>query len=254
MSKPDFLIIGAAKSGTTTLLSELKKHPDIFMKNNEVHYFTHEYEKGADWYALQFGFPDKVQGEKSTSYLYEKSCYQRIFKYKPEMKLIVLLREPVKRAFSNWNMRHIQGRLLKQTVAFNSFSGLSIENIGFSHLFDYYTSCNFEKNRHLQPLDIFERSLYIDQIQHLLAYFKPEQLLILISEHYFKNPESELKKVSQFLNIGEFEKDEHPWKRKSQYPVKLDEKVDKELYEFYKPYNERLYDFLGFEIPEWKRK
>lgn len=253
MSRPDFLILGAAKSGTTTLINELKNHPEVFTPGVELNYFSHQFTKGADWYNSIFKFPGKVQGEKSTSYFYEKPCHERIFKHNPEMKLIVLLREPVKRAFSNWNMRHVQGRLLKQAYKFNKSAGQPIENIGFSHLFKYYLACNSEVNRHPEPLDIFERGLYIDQIQHLLQYFKREQLLVLIAEAYFGNPAQALDTVSHFLDIATFPSGTHLWERKSDYPIKLDDTVAQGIHQFYKPYNERLFDFLGFEIPEWKR-
>jgi hypothetical protein len=252
MSIPDFLILGAAKSGTTTLIYELKNHPDVFTPGSELNYFTQQFTKGAEWYNSIFKFPEKVQGEKSTSYFYEKPCHERIFKHNPEMKLIVLLREPVKRAFSNWNMRHVQGRLLKQAYKFNKSTGQPIENIGFSHLFKYYLACDSEVNRHLEPLDIFERGLYIDQILHLLKFFHREQLLVLIAEDYFKNPVVAMEKVSQHLDICAFPKGGNLWVRKSDYPIKLDDKVAFEIHQYYKPYNERFFDFLGFEIPDWK--
>lgn len=253
MSAPDFLILGAAKSGTTTLINELKNHPDVFTPGIELNYFTHHFTKGSDWYNSIFKFPDKKQGEKSTSYFYEKPCHERIFDHNPEIKLIVLLREPVKRAFSNWNMRHLQGRLLKQAYKFNKSAGQPIENIGFSHLFKYYMDCNSDVNRHQEPLDIFERGLYIDQILHLLKFFHQDQLLVLIAEDYFKNPGAALEKISRHLDICEFPEGGRCWERKSDYPVKLNEKVAQEIHQFYKPYNERLFDFLGFEIPEWER-
>ncbi len=253
MSKPDFLILGAAKSGTTTLIFELKNHPDVFTPGNELNYFTQQFTKGTEWYQSIFKFPEKVQGEKSTSYFYEKSCHERIFNHNPDFRLIVILREPVKRAFSNWNMRHVQGRLLKQAYKFNKSAGQPIENIGFSHLFKYYLACNSEVNRHQEPLDIFERGLYIDQILHLLKFFNREQLLVLIAEDYFKTPGTALEKVSSHLNISAFPEMDHLWERKSNYPIKLDQKVAQEIHQFYKPYNERLFGFLGFEIPKWKR-
>jgi len=253
MSTPDFLILGAAKSGTTTLIHELKNHPHVFTPGYEVNYFTQKYTKGAQWYNALFNFPDKIQGEKSTSYFYEKPCHERISEHNPTIKLIVLLREPVNRAFSNWNMRHVQGRLLKQAYKFNKSAGQPIENIGFSHLFKYYLACNSEVNRHQEPLDIFERGLYIVQILHLLKFFHRDQLLVLIAEDYFKNPGAALEKVSRHLNICVFPEGGNLWVRKSDYPIKLDDTVAQGIHQFYKPYNERLFDFLGFDIPEWKR-
>jgi hypothetical protein len=253
MASPDFLILGAAKSGTTSLLEDLKNHPEVSAHRFEINYFTHQFDKGAEWYNSIFKFPEKIQGEKSTSYFYERLCHERIFKHNPDVKLIVILREPVKRAFSNWNMRHVQGRLLKQSFKFNKSAGQPIENIGFSHLFKYYMDCDSEFNRHLEPLDIFERGLYIEQIQHLLQFFDREQLLVLIAEEYFKNHGAVLEKVSRHLGISVFPEGVHHWERKSDYPIKLDEKVALEIHRFYQPFNERLFDFLGFEVKEWKR-
>lgn len=249
---PDFLVIGAAKSGTTSLITDMRKHPEIFTPGIEVNFFSQYFDKGADWYRAKFRFPDKIQGEKSTSYLYDTRCHERIFNHNPEMKLIILLREPVKRAFSNWTMRHVQHRLLMQADIFNLANPSKIENIGFSHLFNHYLTCNSQPFSFQEPMDIFKRSLYIDQIDHLLNFFRRDQILIIISESFFNHPEKELKRLSQFLNISDFVTDNLAWKRKLEYPVKLDEKVAHEIYQYFEPYNERLFKLLGFDIPEWR--
>jgi len=250
---PDFLVIGAAKSGTTSLISDIRKHPDIFTPGIEVNYFTRFYDNGPDWYNTIFKESTKIQGEKSTPYLFVKQCHQRIYDHNPAIKLIILLREPVKRAFSNWTMRHVQHRLLNQADIFNQSNPNKIENIGFFHLFNHYLSCHTDPCSFREPLDVFSRGLYIDQIEHLLKYFKRGQVLILISENYFNNPEFELKKVYRFLNVDDFPIKTLSWKRKMEYPLTLDDKVAQEVYQFYKPYNERLFEFLGFEIPQWQR-
>jgi hypothetical protein len=163
------------------------------------------------------------------------------------------MREPVKRAYSNWMMRQAQNRLIWQTHLFNTHNKVGISNMGFSSLFEYYRSCTSDMVRHQQPLDIFERSQYVQQIEKLLKYFHRDQLLILIAEHYFSNPTEELAKVSRFLNIGDFPAGETSWKRKSSYPIKFKENEAEEMYLFYKPFNDRLFNFLGYEIPEWKK-
>ncbi len=248
---PDFLVIGAAKSGTTSLISDLRKHPGIFTPGTEVNYFSRYYDNGPDWYKAIFKAPEKIQGEKSTTYLYYPACHERIFKHNPEIKLIIILREPVKRAFSNWNMRFVQNRLLSQAHLFNQSYTNKIENIGFSQLFYHYLSSNALPCRFNEPLDIFSRGLYIDQIEHLMQFFKRDQVLILISEYYFAQPVKVLKTVSEFLNVAHFNSEKSSWKRKTEYTKKPDEKLVREIYQFYKPYNERLFNFLGFEIPEW---
>ncbi len=251
---PDFLIIGAAKSGTTSLIADLKSHPEIFTPGYEIEYFSYNHDMGDDWYRSVFTEDEKVQGEKSPSYLFETGCHERIFRYHPGMKLIVLLREPVQRAFSNWTMRqHVQHRLLKQSHEFNQRNPVSILNIGFSSLFEYYRSCPSDIIRRQRPLDIFERSLYLPQIQSILNYFQRDQLLILIAEHYFSDPARELQKICRFLNIGDFRNNDPVWKRKTDYRIKMNESDPKEMQRFYKPYNEALFDFLGYEIAEWNK-
>ena len=103
-----------------------------------------------------------------------------------------------------------------------------------------------------EPLDIFERGLYIEQIENLRSIFPDEQLLVLISERYFDHPAETLGKVSRFLNIGDFPEEGHAWKRKTEYPVKLDAGVAMQIREFYKPFNDRLFEFSGGEIEEWR--
>ena len=249
---PDFLIAGAAKSGTSSLIADLKQHPDVYSPGVELDYFSSFYTKGVDWYCSQFTHPEKVQGEKSTSYLYQTRCHQRIYDHNPRMKLIVLLREPVRRAFSNWTMRYNQGRLLMQAHLYNSKKQPAIENVGFSNLFSHYLSCGSDSSRKREPLDIFERGCYMEQIDSLRAVFPDEQLLFLISERYFEHHDETLRKVSRFLNIGEFPRGFQAWRRKTEYSVKLDEAVALQIRQFYKPFNERLFEFLGEEIEEWR--
>jgi hypothetical protein len=252
MPTPDFLIIGAAKSGTTSLISDIRNHPDVYAHAHEINYFSHHIDLGNVWYESLFTFQGKVQGEKSTSYMYEKHSHELIFHHNPGMKLIMILREPVKRAFSNWTMRFNQSRLLKQADTFNKRYHTKIDNIGFSHLYRDYLTLRTDEIRIHEPLDIFERGLYIEQIDHLLRFFPPVQMLVLISEQYFHQPEVALKKVSRFLEIGDFPDGQATWKRKTEYPIHLDERLSEELQRFYEPYNKRLFEFMGAKIDEWK--
>ena len=107
MTKPDFLIIGTQRGGTTTLFSLLSAHPGIFMpEEKEVHYFDLNYQKVIDWYTEKFSTSVKastaITGEASPYYLYHPHVPARVAKDLPEVKLIVLLRDPVDRAYSNY--------------------------------------------------------------------------------------------------------------------------------------------------------
>lgn len=248
---PEFLIIGAAKSGTTSLITDLRHHPEVCTPGVEVNYFSHFYDKGEDWYRSRFSQPQLVCGEKSTSYLYDRSCAGKIYQYNPAMKLIILLREPVKRAYSNWTMRRVQNRLLNQADHFNSRSQYRITNLGFRHLFHDYLACQNEPARFYEPLDVFERSMYMAQISRFLEWFPRNQLLILIAERFFHAPADTLDCVSDFLGIGPFPQQLSAWKRKMEYPAPLDPETACEMHAFFQPFNRQLIDFLGEEIPEW---
>ncbi len=102
----DFLIIGAAKCATTWLQLSLSETPEIFMPSPELHFFSREYERGMVWYLKQFemGENSKLIGEKSNSYLTDPKAAERIAKHFPNVRLIVQLRDPVERAYSDYCM------------------------------------------------------------------------------------------------------------------------------------------------------
>ena len=108
--KPNFIDIGGQRCATTWIFNSLKKHPQVssnlFVK--EIHFFSYWYHKGYDWYESHFRHcsSDKLKGEFSTSYLYDLSAPKRVFKYNSDVKIIVCVRNPVDRAYSQhlWNI------------------------------------------------------------------------------------------------------------------------------------------------------
>ncbi len=113
----DFLVIGAQKSGTTTLADRLAADPGVHMPPAEVHYFTHRHDRGPDWYASTLaGAPaGALIGEKSPSYLTDPDAPARIVAALPDVRLVALLRDPVDRAYSHyWHNR----RLAKEHLGF----------------------------------------------------------------------------------------------------------------------------------------
>ena len=102
---PDFLGIGAQKAGTTYLYSLLSEHPQVFLSSpKELHFFSLHYQKGLAWYQDQFKFAatDKCCGEITPYYMFHPLASKRIRKHLPNVKLIVLLRDPVERALSQF--------------------------------------------------------------------------------------------------------------------------------------------------------
>lgn len=150
---PHFLIIGAIKAATTWVAWELQQHPNIFLPGPEPHYFTREFHRGPDWYSSFFAeaAPAQVRGEKTADYLANPDAAARIAAVLPEVPMIVQLRDPVERAYSDYCMLlrrgSISGRpeeyLDPATATFRRF----IDNgLYFSHLrrwFDHFDRDQF---------------------------------------------------------------------------------------------------------------
>ena len=108
MVKPNFIIIGA-QAGTNSFFNLLTNHPDIFIKGGETHFFDKPKNKKFDHstisnYEKSFKTNKTCVGEKTPSYYYLLFAIDRIHNHYPDIKLILILREPISRAFSQFNM------------------------------------------------------------------------------------------------------------------------------------------------------
>ena len=102
---PNFLYIGTSKAGSTWLYDVLNHHPDVFMAPGKgLYFFSAHYERGLDWYGSHFAAAagQRIRGEVSHGYLYDEKACERMAAMDPELKLMVCLREPVDRAFSEY--------------------------------------------------------------------------------------------------------------------------------------------------------
>jgi hypothetical protein len=221
---PDFIIIGAQRSGTSTLYEHITRHPDVhgaFRK--EVHYFDRHYDRGLSWYRACFpvsGFT----GEASPSYMFIPEIPERIVALLPNVKSIAILRNPIDRAYSAYN-RNV--RLRRETRPFPEAI------VGGPTL----------------PFKYLERGLYAEQLERWLKYFKREQLLVLSAEKFFADGPSVLGEVFKFLGLPAWSGDEtvKNWVAE-QYNYKYDDMdaaMRAKLTEHFQPHNERLYRLLG---------
>ena len=181
---PNFLVIGAQRSGTTWLDAALRAHPQIYLpeRRKEIHYFDEHYARGAAWYRDFFreaaGRPElKAIGEVTPRYLFDPLVPQRIAKDYPSMRLIAILRNPAERAYSQFGM-HV-GR---KGASGNDFKAFLQEN----------------------P-DAFDRGLYHAQLERYRSCFPASQMLVLIFEEVMSARDAALNQVCRFLELDEFD-------------------------------------------------
>ena len=180
---PNFIIIGAAKSATTTLTTILPQHPDFFIsKPKEPKFFGRYYSKGWSWYAKIFkkGQGKPFRGEGSTMYASSLSAFEHtprlMHEYLPDVKLIYLVRHPLDRIVSQW--RHVKGR---------------DSSVG-----------NFEdmmRSRHLRNL-VVGCSLYHQQLERFRAYYSDDQIHCLTFEDLISKPKPTLRALLEFLGAS----------------------------------------------------
>ena len=182
---PDFLIIGAMKSGTTSLFQSLDRHPQIFLaKRKEIQYFSrdHIYAKGENFYRDHFvdARKDQLIGEASACYsrwpLYPQAA-ERIAARLPDIHLIYVMRHPVERAYSHYG-HIIQERMFGQKEEMLTFEAA------------------LEEDR-----DIIDTSMYMVHIERYLALFPREQMLFLTLDELKSKPQNLLRKTQEFLGV-----------------------------------------------------
>ena len=251
--KPDFYIIGFAKCGTTSLFEYLISHPNIHPpKGKEIDFFDRLYSRGINWYKV--GFPFTIQkfiekvffrkkfltGEATPRYIEHPHAINRIKQTTPNAKFIILLRNPIDRAFSQHNMN------VKNDYEINNFNdALKEEPRRISNRIEKmtnditYYSWNYDLYAYL------EHGLYVDKIKRWMEVFPKEQFLIIQSEEFFKNPSKTYNDVLKFLGLVPFPIGEFQIKGKVNKNRKIDDEFRNELVNYFKPHNQRLYDFLG---------
>lgn len=186
----DFAIVGAQKGGTTFLGRCLMPHPEIFLPEQDIDYFERDDYDPSDLTEvnepLRNGMPGTRRGIKRPDYLSSGHCAERLYQAAPELRLIVVLRDPIKRAVSAY-FHFMRDGLLPVVEP----------NDGFQKLLAGKISAKFPRAG-----QILEYGLYHNHLQNYLKFFPRENILILLNEDLQANRDQELLKVYEFLNIA----------------------------------------------------
>ena len=262
---PGAIIIGVKKGGTRALLNMLKIHPSIQTATGEVHFFDRNstYKKGLQWYKERMPITGRgiLTMEKTPAYFVVPAVPQRIYQFDKNVKLVLIVRDPVERTISDFtqlNSKRRAGKSRKPTFA--------------QAVFD--SEGNVKKKA-----SIVRVSLYDIHFLRWLNYFDRTQIHIVNGDKFIKDPYSELNKVEKFLVVKPFyessmfiynkEKGFYCWKKKSKSntaqkdtftaclgPAKgrkhptIDKELIERLKEFYKPHMKRFYSITGIDF-DW---
>jgi hypothetical protein len=253
---PDFIIIGAAKAGTTSLYAWLCEHEFVRRATaKEIHYFNLSYYRGTDWYRRHFplerertAFAAKhgrpfLTGEASPRYMPHELVPGRIAELLPHVKLIVQLRDPSDRAYSQFQMRRRDGE--EPIESFDA--ALEMEDHGFA-LDPAAALTARRENGHRGPgaewRTYLSRGRYAEQLERWFQHFPREQFHVLTMDDLGADPQGELDRVHEFLGLPARRGENLTARFTAAYepmPVETRER----LVEYFRQHNERLYELLG---------
>jgi hypothetical protein len=240
---PDFIIIGAQKGGTTALREFIIQHPQVVLsKKMEVHFFDKQFAKGIKWYRNQFPkrpSPYHLIGEKTPYYMFHPAVPKRIFSFYPKVKIIIILRNPVDRAYSHYQMNKSN-----KTERLSSFEeAIEAESNRLAGEEKKLIDEPFYHSPKYQSFSYLKRGIYVDQIQRWLDYFPREQILILTNEDLNKDPQGIMNTTFAFLGISPCELIQFEKFNARDYEP-MDPATRQKLIKFFRPYNKQLQQLL----------
>jgi hypothetical protein len=231
---PGLIIIGGMKCGTSSLFNYLNQHPQLFgSKYKEVSYFCRDafYSQGEQWYRAHFprieDMPDgSVAFDATPDYLLYPEAPRRISRLLPDVKLIALFRNPTERAISHYFHNIKKGREKEEIL-----DAMKFEHAVYKR-----------------------RSMYKEQIERYYKLFASDQIMIIQSEEFFKNPTKTLRDIYLFLGV------DHHVEISDLSPRQIGfnrEAVRGEVYEYlndyFEPFNQELFEYIGKEF-QWHCK
>jgi len=259
---PDFLMVGTQRGGTTSLFRALAAHPAVIRPNfhKGVHYFDVDYPRGLSWYRGHFPVRSLAERrvtaamdgaaplafESAGYYMHHPVAPERIARDLPGVKLIVLLRDPVVRAYSAHKHELARGF---ETEPFERALDLEAERLaGEVEKIKADPAYVSHGHRHHSYVD---RGQYADQIERLFALFGRDRVLVLYAEDFFSEPEPCYDSILEFLGLPAWRP--ASFERHNARPGSpLPDHLQRRLSDHFAPYDDRLAALLGAE-PAWRR-
>lgn len=252
--RPSFLMMGASRAGTTSLFRALVDHPQVLRPpiNKGVRYFDLNYGRGWRWYMGHFPLrytarrraaEGSVTFEASGYYIFHPFAAERIANDLPDAKLLVMVRDPVERAYSAWKHETARGF---EWETFERALDLEDERL-YGEVERMRRDVTYESfcHRHHSHRS---RGEYIDQLDHVLSHMPREQVHVIVSEEFFAEPERVYHETLKFLGLAPHSPasfDVHNARPSSPMPDHLRTRLRRH----FEPYDARLQSLLGRPLP-----
>lgn len=271
LTRPDFLIIGGQKCGTTALYHYLSQHPQILpAKRKEIHYFDYRANRGDLWYRRCFPTQRQIQrehkrlslpvitGEASPSYLIYPNAAPRAVAFVPDAKLLVLLRNPVDRAWSHYQMNRSKGEVYDREQK----RQMPREPLSFEEALEQEDGRLEKALARMEKGDEHSawwrmhsyrmRGLYASQIKRWLEFFPRAQFHFVDSAELHRDTNTSFNRVLEFLQVQPLKLPVYERKLVGGYHEKMKPETRQQLLEFFRPHNEELYQLLDRRF-DWDR-
>jgi hypothetical protein len=255
---PDFLLLGAQKSGTTSLFQYLMQHRQLASDfKKEIHFFDWNYAKGPSWYRAFFPTHRQVAkrtralgrylcGEATPYYLFHPAVPKRVHGLLPEAKFIVVLRNPVDRAYSHY--QHSVARDHEMS-SFEEAIEREPERLQGEEE-KLFLDESYISDPHIKR-SYFSRGCYADQLQRWLEYYPKEALFVAGTEELGEDPQRVCDAIYGFLELPpQAVRTSRRHNANKYLPMSKSFRVD--LAKRYREHNERLYELLGRDLG-WDR-
>ena len=239
----DFVVGGVQKAGTTALHDFLAQHPQVaLLRDQALHFFDkpEHFVGEPDYEILHSNFAPgrrwRVAGEVTADYLYYPEALERIARYNPAMKLIVSLRNPTERAFSQWNMRRDKGQEpleFLEALKRDQETGVWKRPRGDGYI---------------------ARSLYFPQLEKVFSLFPRDQVLVLKYEEFRSNPSPTLDRMFDFLGVDRLRRYKNKKRNVGSYSRKLTSKERGFAAGIFEADINKVEDLLDWDCRDWRFK
>lgn len=250
---PDVVLAGVQRSGTTALFEALYRLPMVERprRGKGSHYFSYNYHRGWEWFQSQFPtrrWADLVElrhghrlfcFDACPYYLFHPFAIERMAQALPDVNVLVMLRDPVRRAESHYHhsVRHGHETMPFADALAAEDRRLAGEDDRMQQDWTYW-SHSHEHHSYVS------KGRYVDQIERLLRHYPSEQVMIVQSEAFYRDPDSVLADVTTWLGLPAVELAGSDDRNGHEY-TKMDRAVREQLIAVYREPNERLFELIG---------